>query len=80
MFSRCGRDQKVDVQPMPITTNVMSLWRSALCDKFCQGLRQDGGFLRVLRHDILVTKILLKVALITLALTITPLSQMQVLI
>ena len=73
-------DLKLPVQPMSITTNVMSLWRSALCDKFCQGLRQGGGFLRVLRHDILVTRILLKVAFITITITITPLSQMQVLI
>jgi hypothetical protein len=40
------------MQSVPITTNVISSWRSVLettCDKVCRYLRKFGGFLCVLR-------------------------------
>ena len=67
---RRGRDHMVVgfillMQSVPITTNLSFRFQR----KFVSDLRQVGGFLRLLRHDI--AEILLKVALNTIAPTLT---------
>jgi hypothetical protein len=69
--SWCLQDLQLHVQSVPITTNVLSsnpvhgvvYSIEHYVKKFVSDLRQVGGFLRVLRHDII--EILLKVALNT---------------
>jgi hypothetical protein len=46
----------------------MMYWIQHYVIKFVSDLRQDGGLLRILRHDIHVAELLLKVALNTITL------------